>query len=45
MTTDALAQPRLAKAVTLRRISDRSGLNTAAGHVLMVLSIFCLFPV
>ncbi|KFL31060.1 sugar ABC transporter permease [Devosia riboflavina] len=30
----------------LRRISERSGLNTAAGHVLMVLlSIFCLFPV
>ncbi|AKR55833.1 N-Acetyl-D-glucosamine ABC transport system, permease protein 2 [Devosia sp. H5989] len=32
--------------MTLRRISDRSGLNTAAGHLLMVLlSIFCLFPV
>jgi multiple sugar transport system permease protein/sn-glycerol 3-phosphate transport system permease protein len=30
----------------LRRISKRSGINTAAGHVLMVLlSIFCLFPV
>lgn len=30
----------------LRRISDSSGLNTAAGHMLMVLlSIFCLFPV
>lgn len=46
MTTDALAQPALARPITLRRISDRSGLNTAAGHLLMVLlSIFCLFPV
>ena len=46
MTTDALAQPALARPITLRRISERSGLNTAAGHLLMVLlSIFCLFPV
>jgi len=46
MTTDALAQPALARPITLRRTSDRSGLNTAAGHLLMVLlSIFCLFPV
>jgi len=46
MTTDALAQPALVRPITLRRISDRSGLNTAAGHLLMVLlSIFCLFPV
>ena len=46
MTIDALARPALARPVALRRISDRSGLNTAAGHVLMVLlSIFCLFPV
>lgn len=43
MTTEALARPM---ARPLRRISERSGLNTAAGHVLMVLlSIFCLFPV
>lgn len=43
MTTEALPLP---SARPLRRISDRSGLNTAAGHVLMVLlSIFCLFPV
>lgn len=43
MTTDALA---LQTARPLRRISERSGLNTAAGHLLMVLlSIFCLFPV
>nr|WP_314262437.1 carbohydrate ABC transporter permease [uncultured Devosia sp.] len=43
MTTDALARP-LAR--PLRRISHRSGLNSAAGHLLMVLlSIFCLFPV
>ncbi|WP_449394320.1 carbohydrate ABC transporter permease [Devosia riboflavina] len=43
MTTEALALPM---ARPLRRISERSGLNTAAGHVLMVLlSIFCLFPV
>jgi len=45
MTTDVLA-PALRRPITLRRISDQSGLNTAAGHVLMVLlSIFCLFPV
>lgn len=43
MTTEALARPM---ARPLRRISERSGLNNAAGHVLMVLlSIFCLFPV
>ncbi|QDZ12699.1 carbohydrate ABC transporter permease [Devosia ginsengisoli] len=46
MTTDALARPALARPATLRRISTQSGLNTAAGHLLMVLlSIFCLFPV
>ena len=46
MTTDALARPLAVRPVTLRRISSRSGLNTAAGHLLMVLlSIFCLFPV
>jgi sn-glycerol 3-phosphate transport system permease protein len=46
MTTDALARPALRRPPTLRRISAQSGLNTAAGHVLMVLlSIFCLFPV
>ncbi|HTN64465.1 MAG TPA: carbohydrate ABC transporter permease [Devosia sp.] len=46
MTTDALALPGFAKPVTLRRISARSGLNTAAGHLLLVLlSILCLFPV
>lgn len=46
MTTDALALPRRATARPLRRISARSGLNTAAGHMLLVLlSIFCLFPV
>lgn len=43
MTTNALTLPT---ARPLRRISERSGLNTAAGHLLMVLlSIFCLFPV
>jgi len=46
MTIDAFARPALARPITLRRISARSGLNTAAGHLLMVLlSIFCLFPV
>ena len=46
MTTDALARSLTVRPVTLRRISSRSGLNTAAGHLLMVLlSIFCLFPV
>jgi len=45
MTTDALARPGLTRPLVLRRISDRSVLNTAAGHLLMVLlSIFCLFP-
>ena len=46
MTTEALARPGLAKPVALRRISSQSGLNSAAGHLMMVLlSIFCLFPV
>ncbi|KFC66269.1 putative sugar ABC transporter permease protein [Devosia sp. LC5] len=46
MTIDVIARPARARPVTLRRISNRSGLNTAAGHLLMVLlSIFCLFPV
>jgi multiple sugar transport system permease protein/sn-glycerol 3-phosphate transport system permease protein len=46
MTIDALARPGLAKPVALRRISARSGLNSAAGHLMMVLlSVFCLFPV
>lgn len=46
MTTDALALPALPRRATLRRVSAQSGLNTAAGHLLMVLlSIFCLFPV
>ncbi|KQN75167.1 carbohydrate ABC transporter permease [Devosia sp. Leaf64] len=45
MTTEALRAPRIASR-PLRRISEKSGLDTAAGHVLMVLlSIFCLFPV
>ena len=45
MTTEALRAPRIATR-PLRRISEKSGLDTAAGHVLMVLlSIFCLFPV
>ena len=36
----------MAPARPLRRISEKSGLDTAAGHLLMVLlSIFCLFPV
>ncbi|MFD1254300.1 Lactose transport system permease protein LacG [Devosia equisanguinis] len=46
MTTDALARPGFGKPVALRRISSQSGLNSAAGHLMMVLlSIFCLFPV
>jgi len=46
MTIDALAPRARIKPLVLRRISSQSGLNTAAGHVLMVLlSIFCLFPV
>lgn len=46
MTTDALPRTSLARPAKLRRISERSGLNTAAGHLLMVLlSIVCLFPV
>jgi multiple sugar transport system permease protein/sn-glycerol 3-phosphate transport system permease protein len=46
MTIDVLARPARVRPATLRRISSRSGLNTAAGHLLMVLlSIFCLFPV
>lgn len=46
MTIDAFTRPALARPITLRSISARSGLNTAAGHLLMVLlSIFCLFPV
>lgn len=43
MTTSALARPTTRR---LRRIADRSWLNSAAGHAMMVLlSIFCLFPV
>ena len=46
MTTDALRRTGLARPAKLRRISERSGLNTAAGHLLMVLlSMVCLFPV
>lgn len=46
MTTDAIALPGRAKSRPLRRISAQSGLNSAAGHILLVLlSIFCLFPV
>ena len=46
MTTDALRRTGLARPAKLRRISERSGLNTAAGHLLMLLlSIICLFPV
>lgn len=46
MTTEAVVRPGLGKPVALRRISSRSGLNSAAGHLMMVLlSIFCLFPV
>jgi multiple sugar transport system permease protein/sn-glycerol 3-phosphate transport system permease protein len=46
MTIDALAHPALSRPATLRRISSRSGINNAPGHVMMVLlSIFCLFPV
>lgn len=46
MTIEALARPGLSKPVALRRISSQSGLNSAAGHLMMVLlSIFCLFPV
>lgn len=45
MTTEALRAPKIATR-PLRRISEKSGLDTAAGHLLMVLlSIFCLFPV
>lgn len=46
MTTDALARPLAVRSAPLRRISSQSGLNTAAGHLVMVLlSIACLFPV
>jgi len=46
MTTDALARPLAVRTRPLRRISSQSGLNTAAGHLVMVLlSILCLFPV
>ena len=46
MTTDALIHPALARPARLRRKPNGAGLNSAAGHLLMVLlSIFCLFPV
>lgn len=46
MTTDALARPMAVRTAPLRRISSQSGLNTAAGHLVMVLlSFVCLFPV
>jgi len=45
MTTEALARP-IVRPVPLRRISAQTWLNTAAGHLVMVLMSFvCLFPV
>ncbi len=49
MTTDVTRSPTLpgvARPRTRRRSQSASRLNTAAGHAVMVLlSIFCLFPV
>ena len=47
MTTDALSSTRFSARTRLRRkIPAGSGLNSAAGHFAMVvLSLFCLFPV
>lgn len=46
MTIDALARPMAVRTAPLRRISSQSGLNSAAGHLVMVLlSFLCLFPV
>jgi sn-glycerol 3-phosphate transport system permease protein len=46
MTTEAIVATAFPRKTALRRMSQQSVLNTAAGHVLMVLlSIFCLFPV
>lgn len=47
MTTDAISQPLAAARPRLRRkAKDGVGINSAAGHLVMVLlSIFCVFPV
>lgn len=47
MTTDAISQPLAAARLRLRRkAKDGVGINSAAGHLVMVLlSIFCVFPV
>ena len=46
MTTEALKAPLAAARPLRRKASEGVGLNSAAGHLVMVLlSIFCLFPV
>lgn len=46
MTTDALKAPLAATRPLRRKTAEGTGLNSAAGHLVMVLlSIFCLFPV
>ncbi len=46
MTTDALKAPLAAARPLRRKTAEGAGLNSAAGHLVMVLlSIFCLFPV
>jgi len=46
MTTDAINAPLAAARPLRRKATEGIGLNSAAGHLVMVLlSIFCLFPV
>lgn len=46
MTTEALKAPLGATRALRRKAVENTGLNSAAGHLVMVLlSIFCLFPV
>lgn len=46
MTTDAIHATRVALRPLRRKTAEGTGLNSAAGHLVMVLlSIFCLFPV
>lgn len=46
MTTEALKAPLIAARPLRRKAAEGVGVNSAAGHLVMVLlSIFCLFPV
>jgi sn-glycerol 3-phosphate transport system permease protein len=46
MTTETISLPGFARTRARRKTVAKSGLNTAVGHtILVILAIFCLFPV